>query len=50
MALQVYIFFENKNYLKNKKRNCLNYNDIYLLFTKNFYMTSLLCFLKTIQL
>ena len=28
------IFFENKNYLKIKKRNCLNYNDIYLLFTK----------------
>ena len=28
------IFFENKNYLKIKKRNFLNYNDIYLLFTK----------------
>ena len=36
MLLQGYIFWENKNYLKIKKRNCLNYNDIYLLFTKNF--------------
>ena len=27
-------FFENKNYLKIKKRNFLNYNDIYLLYTK----------------
>ena len=36
MSLQGYIFFENKNYSKIKKRNFLNYNDIYLLFTKNF--------------
>ena len=28
------IFFENKNYLKIKKRNYLNYHDIYLLFSK----------------
>ena len=32
----LYFFLENKNYLKIKKRNCLNYNDIYLLFTKIF--------------
>ena len=36
MSLQGYIFLENENYLKIKKRNFLNYNDIYLLFTKNF--------------
>ena len=36
MSLQGYIFLENKNYLKIKKRNCLNDNDIYLLFTKKF--------------
>ena len=36
MSLQGYIFLENENYLKIKKRNVLNYNDIYLLFTKIF--------------
>ena len=36
MSLQGYIFLENKNYLKIKKRNFFNYNDIYLLFTKIF--------------
>ena len=36
MSLQGYIFLENKNYLKIKKRHFLNYNDIYLLLTKNF--------------
>ena len=36
MSLQGYIFLKNENYLKIKKRNVLNYNDIYLLFTKFF--------------
>ena len=37
MSLQGYIFLgENETYLKIKKRNVSNYNDIYLLFTKNF--------------
>ena len=45
MSLQGYIFLENENYLKIKKRNVLNYNDIFIIY-KNFYTTSLLCFLK----
>ena len=36
MSLQGYIFLENKNLLNNRKEKFFNYNDIYLLFTKNF--------------
>ena len=50
MSLQGYIVLENENYLKIKKRNVLNYNDIYFIIYKNFYTTSLLCFFKNIQL
>ena len=35
MSLQGYIFLKIRTIFKIKKRNCLNYNDIYLLFTKN---------------
>ena len=45
MSLQGYIF-ENKNYLKIKKRNCLNYNDIYLLFTKIIHDILVMFFFK----
>ena len=48
MSLQGYIF-ENKNYLKIKKRNCLNYNDIYFLFTKIIHDILVMFFLKNIQ-
>ena len=45
MSLQGYIF-ENKNYLKIKKRNCLNYNDIYFLFTKIIHDILVMFFFK----
>ena len=46
MSLQGYIFLENENYLKIKKRNVLNYNDIYLLFTTVFTLHSCYVFFK----
>ena len=46
MSLQGSIFLENENYLKIKKRNVLNYNDIYLLFTKIFTLHPCYVFLK----
>ena len=46
MSLQGYIFLENKNYLKIKREFFLNYNDIYLLLTKNFTLYPCYVFLK----
>ena len=47
MSLKGYIFFENENYLKIKKRNVLNYNDIYLfIIYKNFTLYPCYVFFK----
>ena len=50
MSLQGYIFLENENYLKIKKRNVLNYNDIYIYYLQKFLHYILVMFFKNIQL